>query len=383
MADITGARLTTNVSFDQLQVDIGKEISLLEPSEQPLTVFTRNAGERPTVATKFSWMEMASEPRFDAINLATGYTATATSIVVDNGSYFAEHYLVLVTRTGEMMRVTGVATNTLTVVRGVGSTAAALVDNDELLVIGVAQPENDTSRPARSWNPVKRTNNTQIFREPFQASGSWLASGNQTTPMDWPLQQRLHGIEHAKNIEYSMIFGRASVDVSGSSERRTTGGVLSFITANQTDAGGDLTEAEFNGAMSSLFRFGSRRKLAIGSATAVNALNKFPLAKLNVNNQSDQTYGIDVTGFRSPFGTLNLVYHRLLEGAKYGGYLIIVDMDETSYRYLANGQFNRNTKLNQNIQAPDLDGRKDEFLTECGLEFGQPRTHGLITGITS
>src|SRR4051812_27068596 len=145
MADITGAVTTTNVLSDQLAIDLGDRISELEPDVQVLSVFTRAAGKKATVATKFSWLESRNKARFDLVNNGAGYVAGATAITVDNGAYFAQWDQVLVTRTGEQMRVDGVAGNVLTVTRGIGSTAAAIVDNDELLIIGSAQPENDTS----------------------------------------------------------------------------------------------------------------------------------------------------------------------------------------------------------------------------------------------
>ena len=46
MAITTGARTTTNVLSDQLAIDMGDRISLLEPSAQPLAVFSRRAEKR-------------------------------------------------------------------------------------------------------------------------------------------------------------------------------------------------------------------------------------------------------------------------------------------------------------------------------------------------
>jgi hypothetical protein len=50
------------------------------------------------------------------------------------------------------------------------------LDNDELYIIGVAQPEGDTSRPSRSSNPTKQTNYMQIQREPFDITGTAMSS---------------------------------------------------------------------------------------------------------------------------------------------------------------------------------------------------------------
>jgi hypothetical protein len=168
------------------------------------------------------------------------------------------------------------------------------------------------------------------------------------------------GIEHAKDIEYSFLLGRKSATTPGATEDRTTGGALSFITTNQTDAGGDLSEAEFNAFMLQAIRYGSGSKLALASGVVVSALNKFPASKQQTRND-ETTYGMNVTHYTSPFGSLNLVYHKLLEGSKYGGYLILVDMDEVAYRYLGNDEISRDTKVLPNRQPNDQDGRKDEM----------------------
>lgn len=380
MATTTGAMTTTNVLSNQLAIDLGKEISLLEPDAQPLAVFSRAVEKQATVATKFKWMEDEAKARFDTTSNTA--TSTITEIPVTNGTFYQQWDQILNTRTGEQLRVDGVNGNTLSVTRGIGSTAVAMLTGDELMIIGSAQPENDTSKPARAKNPTIAENFTQIFRTPFEVSGTLQAVGFMAQPKEWNRVAKNAGIEHAKDIEYSFLLGRKSATNPGATEARTTGGVLSFITSNQTDAGGNLSEAEFNAAMAQAMRYGSPSKLALASATSVSALNKFPASK-QITKNDETTYGMDVSHYTSPFGSLNLVYHRLLEGQKYGGFLVIVDMKETWYRYLANDEVSRDTKVLPNRQPNDQDGTKSEYLSECGLRFGLQRTHAVITGITS
>lgn len=380
MASITGAMTTTNVLSDQLAIDLGDMIKVLEPDAAPLTQFSRRAGKAATVATKFSWLEDQRKPRFDTQN--GGATNVATTVAVTNGAFYQQWDQVLNTRTGEQFRVDAVAANNLTVTRGIGSTGTAMLNGDELYIIGSAQSENDTSKPARSDVPSKVSNNTQIFRTPFEISGSLQASGFQVSPAEWPRQARSKGIEHALDIELSFLFGRKSTTTPGSTENRTMGGALSFITSNQTDAGGDLSEAEFNAAMMQAMRYGSGSKLALASGIGVSALNKFPASKQQTRND-ETTYGMSVSHYQSPFGSINVVYHRLLEGTKYGGYLIILDMDQVKYRFLAANGVSRDTKVLPNRQPNDQDGTKSEYLSEVSLQFGLQRTHAVITGITS
>jgi hypothetical protein len=386
MADVTGARGTGNVSQSTRKVDMKAQILLLEPSAAPLTVLSARLNTDGAVNPEFSWQEDRSEPRFDAINNGAGYASGATSVVVDNGAYFAAQDLVKVSRTGEVFRVVAITPpNTLsTIVRGVGSGAAAIVDNDELIIIGSAQPEGDTSKPARSSNPTKVTNYTQIHRTPWESTETLRSSDTFTRPPDWNHQANKAGIEHKKSWEYIFFHGRPSEDLTGSQPRRTTGGVFYFITTNRTDAAGQLTESEFFGGLSPMFRYGSETKVAFASRLAVDVLNTFPRGKLElVQSDNDTTYGLRVMRYVSPHGTLNVITHNLLEGQVFGGYIVILDMDQVARRPLSGGVGSRDTHIRENIQAPDADTRKDEYLTEVGLEFGQEKTHGIFSGITS
>jgi hypothetical protein len=384
MADITGARGTGNISQSIRQIDMKKEILELEPNSAPLTVLLGRLSTEPTVNPEFSWQEDKLKSRFDAINAAGGYTNSATAVIVDDGTKFAQHDLLKVTRTGEVIRVSSVATNTLTVVRGIGGGAAAIVDNDELLLIGSAQPEGDTSKPARSGNPTKRTNYTQIVRTPFESTETLAHSNTMTTPNDWNRQANHAGIEHKKDWEEIFWFGTASEDLSGSQPRRTTGGVLSFLTTNITDAGGTLTEAEFFGTFSPTFRYGNQStKTLFASRLLVDVLNGFPRGKLEViQGDNGDTYGLNVMKYRSPHGTLNVVTHNLFEGAKYGGMGVVLDLSMVKKRVLANEAGSRDTHIKDNIQAPDADTRKSEYLTEAGLEYGQEQSGALLQNVT-
>lgn len=385
MAEVLGARLTDNVHQSIRKIDMVPTIKELEPSATPLTVLTTKMPSAPTVNPEFKWVEDDLEPRFDAINNGAGYAAGATSVVVDNGAYFAPDELWKITRTAEVVRVTAVATNTLTVVRGIGSTAAAIVDNDELMKIGSSSAENALSREARSSNPTVVTNYTQITRDSIEASETWRGSENFTTPGDWDRQVAKTMIEHKLKLEQTYIHGTPSEDLTGA-PLRTSGGAYHFVQTNRTDMGGAMTEAEFFTAIGDAFRYGNKQaKLGFASRLAVNVANGFPRARLEVvQGDNDNTYGLSIMKYRSPHGTLSLVTHDLLEGAVYGGHILILDMSQLRKRPMRSyGGGTRDTHINERIETPGQDGRKDEVLTEVGLEFGVEKSHALLTGITS
>jgi hypothetical protein len=382
MAVVTGTRDTRNITQNKIVVDMSDTIALLQPNAEPFMSFLKIAKRNTEVARnpKFEWLEDDLQPRWDAINNAAGYTASDTSIVVDNGSYFSVNDVVKVPRTGEVMLVTAIATNTLTVLRGYGVTsAAAIVDNDPLVIIGNANQEGSGTRELKSTQEVAKFNYTQIFKTPFGVTGTENATkmygGN-----DLSYQQMKAGVQHKIDMARAFMFGERKEDVSGGKPKRTTGGLLSFLTKNNYDAGGQLTQTEFDNNISEVvFKYGSKEKILLASARLLSVINGWALGKMQVDNLAKQ-YGLEIFRYVTPFGTYNIMnYQHILEGAVYGGYGVVIDPESVKYRPLAG----RDTKLETNIQANDEDQRKDQYITEAGLEVRNPEKHAVITGVTS
>jgi hypothetical protein len=382
MTQVTGTRSTGNITSNKIVIDMSNDIALLEPNESPFMSFMKLAKRNVLACSspKFEWLEDDLGARWDAINLPAGYTTTDTSIVVDDGTIFSARDLVKVPRTGEVISVTSIATNTLTVVRGYGVTAAAaLVDNDPLVIIGNASEEGATTRIIKSTLEVPKFNYTQIFRTPFGVTNT-----EDHTKMygqkDLAYQRRKKGVEHKIDMARSFVFGEKKLETTGTNPRRATGGLLSWMTANNYDAGGALTQSEFDNNISEVvFKYGSKNKILLCSSRLLSVINGWALGKLVVNDTAAK-FGLKIMEYETAFGTFSLINDsKMLEGAVYGGYGIVLDPENIKYRYLEG----RDTKLNTNIQANDADETKEEYITEAGLEVRLPKTHALITGVTS
>jgi hypothetical protein len=359
----------------------------LEPNAAPLTVLSNRLGKSPTVNPEFSWVEDDLEPRFTAINNGAGYNNSATSIVVDNGNYAYAGALARNTATGENIRITAVSTNTWTAVRGVGGGAAAMTDNDEILILGSMLHEGSDPPAARTANPAKTTNYTQIVRTTWELTETLRHSDTFVRPTDWARQANHKGIEHQKSWEYIHLFGAPSENLTGGPNGeplRTSGGAQHYITTNIMDAAGTLSEDEFFGFFSPAFRYGSKdTKLLLASRTFVDVVNGFGRSKLQLMQSSnDKSYGVDIMEYVSPHGRLGVVTHNLLEGAQYGGSAFVLDMSQIKARPLANSEGSRDTHINENIQPNGRDTRMDEYMTERGLQFGLEKTHAYIEGVT-
>jgi len=377
---ITGSKNTRNITQNRLVVDMSNDIGLLKPDDAAFLSFLKLAQGKSQSASnpKFEWMEDGLAPRWDVV--VGAHTNVVTTINVSNGPYFSANDIVKVPRTGEVFLVTAIATNALTVIRGYGvTTALALVDTDPLVIIGNVNEEFAGMRAMKTTGVTPMFNYTQIWRTPFGVSRT-MQKTKVYGKAELAYQQMKKGVEHKKDIERSLIFGEKKEDVTGNAPKRATGGLLSFLTANNYDAGGQLTQSEFDNNISEvIFKYGSKEKILYSSARLLSVINGWAMGKLMIDLEAAK-FGLSVFKYVTPFGTYNIVNGmNTLEGAVYGGYGIIIDPENVTWRPLDGSD----TSLRTNIQANDADGRIDEYLTEGGLEVRLKETHAVLTGVTS
>lgn len=389
MAVVVGQQRTDTVAQFQRVVDMRSRLYKLEPDAAPFTVLLTNIKDkRRAVNSSFSWGNVSPESRFGVTTQSR--LSTDTTVTVDDGTQYAAEYLVSVPRTGEVISVSSISTNTLTIERGVGgSTAAAMNNGEQFYILGVAATEGDYSKPPRTVTPTQVTNKTEIFKRSVEASGTELSSSDMFDEHEWVRMQKEQGVEHRKDIELAFILGkpeeRTSLSATSSGKRRLTGGLLNYLTLNNQAGGGTLTTATLRTWYRSLFRYGSNKRTIFASAVVLSAVDSFVESKLQLR-PSDETYNVSMAQMVTSSGVVNFVKHPLLEGTTLSGYAIAIDWadDALAFRYL-NGEGpgpSRDTRLMENVQANDLDGRRDQYLTEAGLQAGKPGVHGVLTGVT-
>jgi hypothetical protein len=98
----------------------------------------------------------------------------------------------------------------------------------------------------------------------------------------------------------------------------------------------------------------------------------------NKNFPAEMTYGMHLVSIETVHGTLHFKSHPLFtEHPSFEKAMLITDIGNLRYRPLND----RDTVINDNIQANDLDGRKDEWFTEAGLEVRFPESNMLIQNV--
>lgn len=371
---------TNTIAGHRLRIDMSEKIAELEPNASPLITLTKKMKRRRVVTNpEFSWMEQDPGNRWDAINNAN----SATEWVVVNAGYFRVGDIVQVPRTTEVVLVTNVnvddTQNTITVKRGWGdSDTASLVNNDPIVIIGNANEEGAKLREIKTTEPVKKTNYTQILRTPVGVTNT-LAATSTYGPKAMAYYRHLDGINHAIDMERTMWLGKKGKDIHNGKHRRTTGGILEFLTENVLEVSansGGLTEQAFTEWLEDVFRYGSSEKILFACGRLCTIIDLWAQNKLKTV-PGERTYGVKIKEYVSSHGTLYIVKHKLFEGAVYGGMGVILDMNNVAYCPLKG----RDTKLLTGRQDPDEDAVKDEYITEFGVEVRLPKTHAIIKGV--
>lgn len=168
------ATYSAGSNLPEIAQDVSDIIGIVSPYETPLLDHLGDP-QRSATSTVHEWLEDTLLPNTDTVNGAV--TISGTSIVVDHGERFRLGDQLQAAGSREIIFVTGVSGNTLTAVRGYGSTAAAaLADGTDLRILGNAALEGDDAPTTRFTNRSRKLNYTQIFTAGVEVSGSQLAA---------------------------------------------------------------------------------------------------------------------------------------------------------------------------------------------------------------
>ena len=389
MAAIQGLRGSGEFSTDFRPKNYRELFTLLEPNgNAPLNALLAMGSSEPTDDPEYKNFRDELPDRKLTVNgaVASASTGTITIDASDDNKFAISGAIVVNSETGEVMHVTADTTaTTLTVTRNIGGTSHQIADNAELFIAGFAAQEGGSSPTAISFDATVASNYTQIFRTAFQVSNTlqstYLRTGDK---MDEAMTKALK--LHMSDIERAMFFGQKH-ESNGSSAQPTrfTGGLLNSLT-NVVDittsyatyggsSAGQMTEEGFDSLLiSSVFKYGSKQKIAFVGENVANHLQQMGKDRWQPT-ALEGAYGVNLTRYNTFAGDLMVHLHpqfRQVPGMKNA--MIVVDFPYLSYRYLEG----RDTQLLENRQSPDADSVKHEYLTECGLELLQDKVHAYI-----
>lgn len=182
-------------------------------------------------------------------------------------------------------------------------------------------------------------------------------------------------------IERAFWFGEKKYDTNGTQghPRRATGGVNEFVTSGNSyvqNQGGVLTTPDMNTFLREGFTYSdSATKTLFSGGVVIQSINEIAMGQIQTR-PNEKSYGMNISEWHTAFGMIRIVHNPLFVG-NYSGSAYLLDLDCFTYCYVKN----RDTKLLTNVQAPDVDGQVDMYLSEVGLKrVGAPRC-ALLKGV--
>ena len=383
MAFTGKATYTAGTTLPELAEDVSDVIGIISPYEIPL-LDALGDPMRQARSTHHEWLEDQLLPNKDAVNDSTfSDPSTDTDFVVDNGGRFRVGDQIQIEGSEELMLVTAVNGNTLTVVRGyAGTDAEDLADDQVINILGNAALEGADKPGARFTNRARCGNYTQIFTATVEVSGTDIAASQLglADELDFQKQERLR--EMVRDLENTVINGGQPADnpEGSGSVRRSMKGIVQHLSTNVFHtgdsgfpSGNDLDEEKLNYVL---------RQIWAGSSGNVDLIvvGGFQKRKINAfcaNNRSfganDTTFTDMVSIYESDFGICRIITTRWLPADA----ALLLDSSRVNVLPLAGRSFHYKPL------ASGGDYECGELIGEYTVELKNEAAHGLIRDLST
>ncbi|HUT46807.1 MAG TPA: DUF5309 family protein [Sedimentisphaerales bacterium] len=383
MAFTGKATYSAGTTLPELAEDVSDLVGIVSPYETPL-LNALGDPMREATSTHHEWLEDELLPNKDAVNDSTFTDPSAdTDFVVDNGSRFRVGDQIQVEGSEELMLVTGISTNTLTIVRGyAGTTGENLADNQVINILGNAALEGADKPSARFTNRSRCGNYTQIFTAAVEVSGTDMAASQLGLADEIDSQKQARLRELVRDLENTIInAGQPASNPEGSgSVRRSMKGIIQRLSTNIFHTGDSgfpsgtaLDEAMINYVL---------RKIWDSSSGNVDLIvvGGFQKRKINAFCSDSRAYGANDTTFtdmigiyESDFGICKIVTTRWMPQDA----ALLLDSSRINVLPLAGRSFHFKPL------ASSGDYECGELIGEYTVELKNEAAHGLIRNLST
>jgi hypothetical protein len=383
MAFTGKATYTAGTSLPELAEDVSDLIGIVSPYETPLLDCLGDS-LREARSTHHEWLEDELLPNRDSIDDdSISDPDVDTEIDVANGDRFRIGDQIQVEGSGELILVTGISTDTLTIVRGyAGTTAEDLVDEQVVNILGNAALEGSDKPTARFSDRVRCGNYTQIFTATVEVSGTDMAASQLglADEMDYQKQERIR--ELIRDLENTVVNGGqvASNPQGSDTVRRSMKGIIQHLSTNvfhTSDsgfpAGTGLDEDKVNYVLRQIWENSNGNvDLIVAGGFQKRKVNAF-CADSRSFTANDTTFTNLVNVYESDFGVCRVVTTRWLPQDA----VLFLDSSRVNVLPLSGRSFHFKPL------ASGGDYECGELIGEYTLELKNEAAHGLIRGLST
>lgn len=388
---VTGIFASHHGIIGDRQRDFSASMLRIHPTgNTPLLGLTSGMPSESASDTAFNWFEDVHQSGRQTC--VSG--GTTTTVVVVDGSFYVPNTILLVEETGEHLFVTASANNSLTVIRGLGGTAiVAITNTHHVQKIGNAHEEASSRPTSVTQQGAARSNLVQIFRNGWSISGTAKAV-KYLTGSKLAHNKEMCAVYHGEDIERSFIWGRKTLTTYNGKQFRMTDGILTQIeqyggdvrTAN-TGGAGQISRSALEDWIQSLFTYNVKgqpnERLAFCGNMALKTLNQCVWLDGQMHFTAKETsLGIKVTEFVTPFGTLNLMTHAMMnENPVWTKEIYAIHPGAIKKRVLRDTFPEDYDKHGNGVAG--VDAHEGAITTEKGIQCGAARVMGIYRNLST
>ncbi len=383
MAFTGKATYSAGAALPEIAEDVSDLVGIISPFETPLLDVLGDP-LRSAASTYHEWLEDSLLANKDIINDGSISDPDGdTSVTMTNGSLFRAGDQIQADGSEELILVTAVSGNDLTIVRGYGGTIPENLVNGQLVrILGNAALEGADKPAARFTNRVRKGNFTQIFTASVEVSGTDMAV-NQigvSDEMDYQKQERLR--ELLRDLENTVINGGLpeSTPQGSATVRRSMKGIIPHLSTHVYRTGDSgfptgtgLGEDMINYVLRNIWEESSSNiDLIVTGGFQKRAINSF-LTESRSYNAGDTTYRDMVRVYESDFGACRILTTRWMPQDA----VLLLDSSRVSVVPMAGRSFHFKQL------ASNGDYECGELIGEYTLELRNEAAHGMIRGLAT
>jgi hypothetical protein len=335
---------------------------------------------------------------FPSATMTASATSGDTTLTVASNTDIVPGDLLLNERTNEIVLVTATPlATTLTVVRAVGTTTAAAVNNGDLWrTIGNAFEEGSVRPSAVSIIATRYVNNTQIFRNSWAVTKT-AAAIPQIAGAGYVSESKQDcAALHAMAIEKALFFGQKFMGTRNGQPFHTMEGIVARVTTaaagNITTLGATTNWTQLETAMDKTLetvtdpKGGNIRTMFVGG-TARRVIHN--IARLNATYQiqtTETSWGLQLDMLRTPRGTFEMIEHPLFNAyganSTWAKMAVIADLNAFSLAYLrktSDAGYNASGAVIDN----GIDAEGGTLTTELTSTIKNPAAFGILYNFTA
>lgn len=335
---------------------------------------TKNCGN-----PKFEWFNKDSGTPLTSAAAGALAAATTLNVATGDGVMFTKNDLIYNRNTNEIMLVTDITADALTVVRGIGTSTEgtsgeAITADDVIVLVSSAFPEGSVAPEAMQFKPHEFYNFTQIFKKTIENSKTNEATEYYGNINKMSMQRKDSFDAYLLQKSRAYFLGQRAIRMDASGKpQRMTGGLDYFIKTNVMvkKAFGYPLFMDF---AERAYGYGGDEKIFICNPAMATLVQKEVLSNKISMEVSPKTkeFGINIKRLQTVSGAMDiLVDHTMSQIYRFPtGFALETDLIEEMVL--------RPDTWEANIQDKDVDGLKDQLIGEAGLKVINEQRHAKL-----